>query len=245
MIVAEPKPFDEIKAMVEKYDKVLVLGCGTCVSVCLTGGEREVELVSTALRLARKVEGREIEVGQQTVQRQCDFEFLDEIDLSGSSLVAGKAGANNMETGEPGETAEAKESAKPYQAIISLACGVGIQGTARKFPGIPVLPGVNTTFMGFNEEYGLYTEMCKGCGECILHLTGGVCPVARCAKSLLNGPCGGTNNSKCEVSSDKDCGWVLIYNKMKELGTLEKYKEIIGPKSYSKAGNIRSMDLRK
>jgi ferredoxin len=219
MIVAEPKPFDEIKAMVEQYDKVLVLGCGTCVSVCLTGGEREVDLVSTALRLARKVEGREIEIGQQTVQRQCDFEFLDEIDLSGS--------------------------AKPYQAIISLACGVGIQGTARKFPNIPVLPGVNTTFMGFNEEYGLYTEMCKGCGECILHLTGGVCPVARCAKSLLNGPCGGTNNSKCEVSSDKDCGWVLIYNKMKELGTLEKYKEIIGPKSYSRAGNIRSMDLRK
>jgi ferredoxin len=215
MIVAEPKPFDEIKAMIEPYDKVLVVGCGTCVSVCLTGGEREVDLVATALRLSRRVEGGEIEVGQQTVQRQCDFEFLDEI--------------------KPND----------YQAIISLACGVGIQGTARKFPGIPVFPGVNTKFMGFNEEYGLYTEMCKGCGECILHLTGGVCPVARCAKSLLNGPCGGTNNGKCEVSSDKDCGWVLIYNKMKELGTLEKYKEIIGPKSYSKAGNIRSMDLRK
>jgi ferredoxin len=218
MIVAEPKPFDEIKAMLEPYDRVLVLGCGTCVSVCLTGGEREVELVSTALRLSRKVEGREVEVGQQTVQRQCDFEFLDEIEIG---------------------------DGQPYQAILSLACGVGIQGTARKFPNIPVLPGVNTTFMGFNEEYGLYTEMCKGCGDCILHLTGGVCPVARCAKSLLNGPCGGTNNSKCEVSSEKDCGWVLIYNKMKELGTLEKYKEINRPKNYEKAGNIRSMDLRK
>jgi len=216
MIVAEPKTLDEIKAMVDSYDRVLMVGCGTCVEVCLTGGDRAVNLAATALRLARKVDGREIEIGEQTVLRQCDFEYLDGV-----------------------------KDADKYQAIVSLACGVGIQGIARKFPNVPVLPGVNTTFMGFNEEYGYYTEMCKGCGECILHLTGGICPVARCAKSLLNGPCGGTNNGKCEIGSDKDCGWVLIYNKMEQMGTLDKFKEINSAKNYQKAGNIRSMDLRK
>ncbi|HEY3375189.1 MAG TPA: methylenetetrahydrofolate reductase C-terminal domain-containing protein [Candidatus Aquicultor sp.] len=216
MIVAEPKSLDEIKAMVDGYDRVLMAGCGTCVEVCLTGGERAVNITATALRLSRKVEGRDIEIGEQTVIRQCDFEYLDQI-----------------------------RDADKYQAIISLACGVGIQGMARKFPNIPVLPGVNTTFMGFNEEYGYYTEMCKGCGECVLDKTGGICPVARCAKSLLNGPCGGTNNGKCEIDSTRDCGWVLIYNKMNDTGEREKFLAYNGPKNYQKANNLRYMDLRK
>jgi len=216
MIVAEPKTLDEIKAMVGSYDRVLMVGCGTCVEVCLTGGERAVNLTATALRLSRKVDGRDIEVGEQTVIRQCDFEYLDEV-----------------------------KDADKYQAIVSLACGVGIQGMARKFPNMPVLPGVNTTFMGFNEEYGYYTEMCKGCGECVLDKTGGICPVARCAKSLLNGPCGGTNNGKCEIDSSRDCGWVLIYNKMNAMGQVDKFKEINSPKNHQKANNLRYMDLRK
>jgi len=216
MIVAEPKSLDEIKAMVEPYDRVLMVGCGTCVEVCLTGGDRAVNLTATALRLARKVDGREIEIGEQTVLRQCDFEYLDQVRDAGN-----------------------------YQAIVSLACGVGIQGMARKFPDMPVLPGVNTTFMGFNEEYGYYTEMCKGCGECVLDKTGGICPVARCAKSLLNGPCGGTNNGKCEIDSSRDCGWVLIYDKMNNTGQRGKFLEINVPKNHQKANNLRYMDLRK
>lgn len=216
MIVAEQKPLEEIKKMVEPYDRVLMTGCGTCVEVCLTGGDRAVNLMSTALKLARKVDGREIELGEQTVIRQCDFEYLSQI-----------------------------ENADKYQAIVSFACGVGIQGMQRQFPDIPVLPGVNTTFMGFNETYGYYTEMCKGCGECVLELTGGVCPVARCAKSLLHGPCGGTNNGKCEIDSSRDCGWVMIYNQMERLGKLEQYKELKAPKNHQKHNNLRYMDLRK
>lgn len=216
MIVAEPKSLDEIKAMVEPYDRILMVGCATCVEVCLTGGARAVDLTATALRLSRKVDGRDIEIGEQTVVRQCDFEYLDEVKDAGN-----------------------------YQAIVSLACGVGIQGMARKFSDTPVLPGVNTTFMGFNEEYGYYTEMCKGCGECVLDKTGGVCPVARCAKGLLNGPCGGTNNGKCEIDSSRDCGWVLIYNQMERLGKLDQFRTINLPKNFQKAGNLRYMDLRK
>ncbi len=216
MIVAEPKSLDEIKAMTEGFDRILMVGCGTCTTVSLTGGEREVNLMATALRLARKVEGRDIEIGEQTILRQCDFEYIDEL-----------------------------KDVDSYQAAVSFACGAGIQGLARKFVGKPVLPGVNTQFIGFNEEYGYFTEQCKACGDCILHLTGGICPVARCAKGLLNGPCGGTNNGKCEISKDKDCAWVLIYNQLERLGNLEQFKKIIAPKDFAKAGNIRSMDLRK
>ncbi|WP_425060550.1 methylenetetrahydrofolate reductase C-terminal domain-containing protein [Sporomusa carbonis] len=201
--------------MLNSYDRVLIVGCGTCVAVCHTGGERAVNLLGTTLRLARKVEGRDIEIGEQTVIRQCDFEYLDQV-----------------------------QNVDKYQVILSLACGVGIQGMARKFPNIPVLPGVNTTFMGFNEEYGYYTEMCKGCGECILDVTGGICPIARCAKSLLNGPCGGTNNGKCEIDLTRDCGWILIYDKMNNMGQRDKFMKINGPKNHRKANNLRYMDLR-
>ncbi|MDI6716629.1 MAG: methylenetetrahydrofolate reductase C-terminal domain-containing protein [Actinomycetota bacterium] len=216
MIVAEPKKLEEIKQMTDKFDRILMVGCGTCTTVCLTGGEREVNLMATALRLARKVEGRDVEIGEQTILRQCDFEYIDEL-----------------------------KDVHNYQAIVSLACGAGIQGIARKFPEMPVLPGVNTKFIGFNEEFGYYTEQCKACGDCILHLTGGICPIARCAKGLLNGPCGGTNNGKCEIGSDKDCAWTLIYNQLERQGNLKQFKEIIAAKDFAKAGNIRSMDLRK
>jgi ferredoxin len=216
MIVAEPKSLEEIKAMVDGFDRILVVGCGTCVTVSLTGGERQVNLLASVLRLARRVEGRDIEVGEQTILRQCEFEYIDGL-----------------------------KGVEDYQAIVSLACGAGIQGIARRFSDKPVFPGVNTSFIGFNEEYGYFTEQCKACGECILHLTGGICPVARCAKGLLNGPCGGTNNGKCEISKDKDCAWVLIYNQLERQGKLEQFKQINMPKDFAKAGNIRTLDLRK
>jgi hypothetical protein len=184
MIVAEPKSLEEINQMIDGYDKVLMVGCGTCTTVSLSGGEREVNLMATAVRLSRKVEGRDIEIGQQTIIRQCDWEYIDEL-----------------------------KDVDDYQAIVSFACGAGIQGLARKFTDIPVFPG-------------------------------GVCPVARCAKGLLNGPCGGTNNGKCEINKDQDCAWVLIYNQLEGQGKLDKFKEILAPKDYSKAGNIRVLDLR-
>ena len=82
-------------------------------------------------------------------------------------------------------------------------------------------------------EHGTWLEMCAGCGDCILHLTGGICPVARCTKSLMNGPCGGTNDGKCEINPETECGWVLIVNRMKELGTLDKLSEINPPRDWS------------
>jgi hypothetical protein len=120
-----------------------------------------------------------------------------------------------------------------YEAIVSMACGAGIQYVAEKFPNKLVLPAINTTFLGVTLEQGVWSERCQGCGECILHLTGGVCPVARCAKSLFNGPCGGSANGVCEVNPDTKCAWQLIVDRLKALGQLDNYEKIIEVKDWS------------
>jgi hypothetical protein len=96
-----------------------------------------------------------------------------------------------------------------------------------------VLPGLNTKFFGAATETGGWVEMCAGCGECILHLTGGICPIARCSKSMMNGPCGGSQGGKCEISPDVDCGWAKIVERMAELGTLDMLDDIIPPRDWS------------
>ena len=159
MIVAEQKPIEEIKELLEGHKRVLVLGCGTCVSVCLAGGEREVATLAPVLRMAGN-----IEVLENTIERQCDAEFFD----------------------------EAKESVVSCDAILSMACGVGVQMAAKLFPEKPVYPALNTKFMGTNDDAGQWSENCLACGDCKLGVFGGVCPVTRCSKSLSNGPCGGS-----------------------------------------------------
>ena len=112
-------------------------------------------------------------------------------------------------------------------AILSLACGAGVQTMADIFKGIPVLPGLNTTFLGAQDQAGVFNEKCAGCGDCVLGLTGGVCPIARCAKSLMNGPCGGSAEGICEVNKTTECIWDTIVRKKIESGRLE---DLIGMK---------------
>jgi len=119
------------------------------------------------------------------------------------------------------------------EAVLSLGCGVGVNFLAEKLETIPVFPGVNTEFFGASVEPGVWVEMCAGCGNCLLHLTGGICPVARCSKSILNGPCGGSKDGKCEISPDVDCGWYLIVERMKKIGTLRLFEEYIPPRDWS------------
>ncbi|MFO8010979.1 MAG: methylenetetrahydrofolate reductase C-terminal domain-containing protein [Dehalococcoidia bacterium] len=204
MIVAERKPFAEIKEMVKDHKKILVLGCGTCVAVCMAGGEKEVELLASQLRLANKLEGKEVEVLEDTVTRQCDREYMEPV----------------------------LDKARECDAVISTACGVGIQMLSDLIEEIPVYPGVNTRFIGTNEAEGVWLERCMMCGNCVLGETGGICPVAMCAKGLLNGPCGGTNKGKCEVSSEKECAWTLIYRRLEKQGKLDNIREIFPPKKY-------------
>ena len=205
MIVAKQKPVDEILAMIEPYKRVLVLGCGTCVTVCYAGGEKEVAIVASALRLACSAKGWQKEIVENTILRQCDQEFVTPI----------------------------QPDIEKVDAIVSLACGVGINFMSERITKIlPVFPGVNTTFMGACEELGVWGERCAGCGECILDKTGGLCPVARCAKTIMNGPCGGTKDGKCEIGHGTPCGWYLIVERMKKLGQLHKLEEIMPPKDW-------------
>lgn len=206
MIVAEIKPFEEIRALVSDCKKVLVLGCGSCVTVCMSGGEKQVELLAAALRLARNVEGNAITVGEKTVLRQCDPEFIQQI----------------------------KDEFAHYDAVLSMACGAGVQGISEWMENVVVLPAMNTRFIGLSDGQGKWVEICAACGDCVLGTTGGICPVTACPKGILNGPCGGNKKGKCEVSPDVPCAWVRIYERMKDLGKLNELKKEAAAKDWSR-----------
>ncbi|MBM3142059.1 MAG: hypothetical protein FJ005_03280 [Chloroflexi bacterium] len=205
MIVAEQKTLDEIRRMIIPYHRILVVGCGTCMTVCDAGGEREVSFLHNALRLAETKSGNGVHIfSEYVLKRQCDPEFID--------LLVDKVG--------------------DIDAILSLGCGIGVQAMAERFPDIPVLPGVNTSFMGMARELGVWDERCAACGDCRLEETAGICPITRCTKGILNGPCAGTKNGKCEVSKEMDCAWVLIYRRLERLQQLEKMRRYYPPRNF-------------
>ena len=199
MIIGSGKPIKDILAMIEGCKKILIIGCRGCVTVCSAGGEKEVGILASALTMARQQEGKPIEIKELSLERQCDPEYLEQI----------------------------RGVVDEYEAIVSIACGAGVQFIAEKYRKILVFPGINTNFIGVTEEQGVWTERCQACGDCKLHLTGGICPIARCSKSLLNGPCGGSTSGKCEVNPEVLCGWQLIYDRLKELGRLDLLEVII------------------
>ncbi len=215
MIVADKKPIEEIIEEIKDKEKVLILGCNECVTVCEAGGKKEVGVLSSALRMYFLSQGREVRIDERTLERQCDHEYLEEV----------------------------RDVIDQYDAVVSLACGVGVQFMAEKYHTTPVFPGVNTCFMGVTEERGVWSERCQGCGECILARTAGICPVSRCAKRILNGPCGGSTNGKCEINSELDCAWQLIIDRLKALGKLDDYEKITPIKDWSteRAGGPRKI----
>jgi ferredoxin len=221
MIVAEQKPLEEVKRLVSSFNKVLVLGCGTCVTVCFAGGEKEVSVLASALRIATRLEGKEVEFIEATVQRQCEYEYNEAI----------------------------ADMLPEVDAVLSLACGIGVQTMNEQFPKVLTLPGLNTAFLGQPTEQGVWEERCQACGNCVLGTTGGICPIARCSKSLLNGPCGGSQNGACEVNPDIPCAWQLIYDRLVALDKLDLMLEINEPKDWrpSRDGGRRKIireDLR-
>jgi ferredoxin len=227
MIVAEQKSLEEILELLGDAKKVLAVGCGTCVTVCFAGGEKEVSILASALRMKSKLDGHPIEVDEVTVQRQCEWEYIDPL----------------------GERLEDERGEKRYDVILSLACGIGVQAMNERFPDAITLPALDTTFLGLPEEQGVWVERCQACGDCILGLTAGICPIARCAKQLLNGPCGGSQNGVCEIDPDVPCAWHLIWERVVKLGREEQLLEIQPPKDWSSSrdGGLRKIvreDLR-
>uniref|UniRef100_A0A7V6A2Y8 Methylene-tetrahydrofolate reductase C-terminal-like domain-containing protein n=1 Tax=Desulfobacca acetoxidans TaxID=60893 RepID=A0A7V6A2Y8_9BACT len=211
MIVGTRKPLAEIQDMVKKYDRLLLAGCDTCVAECASGGRREVAELAAALQMAFRLAGKEMAIREASVDRQCVHEFLLEV----------------------------VEAAQEADAVLSLACGAGVQALADRLPDTPVFPALNTLFIGETAERGLWLENCRGCGNCMLGITGGICPVSRCAKSLLNGPCGGARNGLCEINLAKElvpevpCAWLQIYDRLSALGELDRLVELTPPKDWS------------
>jgi len=221
MIIAEQKPLSELKTLLGSAQNVLVVGCGTCVTVCFAGGSREAAIVAASLRMASRLDGGPKEVRDVTVQRQCEWEYLDQI----------------------------AEQVQDVDIILSLGCGIGVQAIAEHFPQRWVVPGLNTSFLGLPTEQGIWAERCAACGDCVLGLTGGICPIARCSKSLLNGPCGGSEGGHCEINPDVDCAWQLIYDRLSSMGKLDLLLELQPPKNWrtSRDGGPRKIirqDLR-
>ena len=204
MIVAKRKPLDEIKDMIKGYKKVLTVGCGTCVAVCLAGGEKEVAVLNAELDMARRLEDNPVELGAVTLERQCDREYLAELD----------------------------DQVGDYEAVISMACGVGIQFLAERFPGKPVYPGVDTSGLAVNQAVGWYEERCRSCQSCVLAITGGICPVTMCAKGLYNGPCGGTNKGSCEIDPEQPCAWFKIFERLSMQERVDNIKTIMAPQEW-------------
>ncbi len=215
MIVASKKPVEEIIEQVKECGKILVLGCNECVTVCEAGGKKEAAVLASSLRIYFGNQGKDAQVDEVTLERQCDHEYLEEI----------------------------RDIAENYDAIVSIACGVGVQFTAEKYHSIPIFPGVNTCFLGVTEQRGLWTERCQACGNCILAYTGGICPVSRCAKRILNGPCGGSSKGKCEINKELDCAWQLIIDRLKSIDRMDLYEKLFSIKDWStdRAGGPRKV----
>ena len=204
MIVAERKTIPELIDILTRHKNILVLGCGTCVTVCLAGGEREVSIIASALRIASQAKGLGWKVSELTIERQCDNAFIE----------------------------QAIDAIEKSDAVLSLGCGAGVQAIAERFIKKPVYAGLNTKFLGILEERGIWTEKCAACGACVLDEYGGICPVTRCAKHMLNGPCGGSREDRCEVRPDRACAWQLIYKRLKDIGQLDRLDRIELPKQW-------------
>jgi ferredoxin len=215
MIVAQRKNIPDLLAIVKNHKKLLVLGCGTCVTVCLAGGQREVSIIASALRMSAKLKGLPLEVEELTIERQCDNVFLE----------------------------QAADAIKRNDAVLSLGCGAGVQAIAERYTNKPVYAGLDTAFIGILEERGVWTEKCAACGVCVLHEYGGICPVTRCAKHMLNGPCSGSREDRCEVNPERQCAWQLIYKRLKDIDQLDRLKKIKPPKNWnrSQSGGYRTI----
>jgi ferredoxin len=205
MIVANRKGFEDILRMIAPYSRILLLGCNECVTVCAAGGAKEVAVLASEIKLYRAKEGRPAEIREHTLERNCDREYVESL----------------------------KPFIDDYEAVLSMACGCGVQFVGEGYPHKLVFPAVDTTFDGVTEEHGVWSERCQGCGNCVLDRTLGVCPVTRCAKSIFNGPCGGSQGGKCEVDKETPCAWQLIVDRYKAMNMMDRFLDIQPVKDWS------------
>lgn len=210
------KPLDEIIGYLEEGEKIFIVGCGNCAEKCQSGGEQQVQ------QMRERMEAKDIKV-------------------VGAAATPSGVSLCKLSVTKELLNIEHKQESKKADSFLVLACGQGIHTVIDATAGANVHPGCDTIFGGETVTEDFITEYCSLCGECIVELTGGLCPLTLCSKGLLNGPCGGSEDGKCEVDPNQDCGWVLIFERLKKLGRLENLYEYREPKNYSKSNKPRSL----
>jgi hypothetical protein len=205
MIITRQKPVDDIIKCLEGIEKVFIVGCTQCATICKTGGEDEVR------NMRQVLEGKGKKVTAAEVW-----------DTPCNLLEVKKRFRDD------------KDKLSDSGAVLVMSCGDGAH-TVFAGTGMNVVPANDTLFLGQSERAGRFKEVCALCGDCTLFITGGYCPNALCPKGLQNGPCGGAKDGKCEVNPEIDCGWLLIYNRLKDAGKLDNMKKIMPPKDHSRS----------
>ena len=215
MIITKQKDFKEVLKYLEPAKSIFLIGCGECSTTCKTGGEDDIKKIKEALEREGKA-------------------------VTGYAIPSAPCIAAKVKL----ELAKNRKTIESSDAILVLACGLGVQSVKENMRSEkPIHVGCDTLFMGAIDSGGVFLEKCSACGDCILDLTGLICPITRCSKSLLNGPCGGQNKGKCEVDKNRDCAWILIYNELKKKGQLDLLREIKPPKDHSKSTKPREVKL--
>jgi len=204
MILSEQKPFEEITGFLGAEKSIFILGCNGCAQSSGSGGPKQVAEMKDKLTAAGK---------KVTGTKVIDF-------LCEKALV--KSGLR----GKIDQVAAA-------DSVLVMTCGIGVQAVAASINKV-CHPACDTINLGGSRGEWKGSERCKECGQCLLDFTGGVCPITACTKSLVSGACGGANKGKCEVSPDRDCGWELIYDRLKAKGQLDKLKVFIKPLDHKK-----------
>jgi hypothetical protein len=215
MIVSEKKTIDEIVGLLNGAKKVFLTGCGDCAAACRVGGNEDMP------ELATKLEEKGITVlGWIVPEQSCNL-LKTKIELKASEQLINDA-----------------------EVIVSTACGAGIQTIGEILEQKNVIPGVNSQFLGTTKRAGDFKQQCLMCGDCVLGITCGICPQTHCAKSLMNGPCSGSVDGKCETYRDRDCAWHKIYGKLKEQGRLEAFEVRLPMKDYSNQKNQAELKVK-
>jgi len=204
MILSEQKPFEEILKYLNGESSVFILGCNGCAQSSGTGGPLQVEEMRKKLGEAGK-----------KVTGAMVIDFLCEKALVKSRLRA------------------RAEQVRAADSILVMTCGVGVQAVAAAVNKV-CHPACNTINLGGSRGEWQGSERCVECGDCLLEYTGGICPLTACSKGLINGACGGASKGKCELDREKDCGWELIYARLKSVNQLDKLRQFIPPHDWSK-----------
>lgn len=216
MIITEKKDQKQLLETIKDYNSFFLIGCSECASLCATGGEPELKDMKELL----ESEGKKV-TGTFVAKTGCQ--------VLGTKVELKK---------------NFKDEVNDAECILVMSCGAGTQSAVDLYKNKPVYPTNDSLFLGNMTRLQMFDERCSLCGECILDKTGGICPVTTCPKGLLNGPCGGTNEGKCEVSSDIECAWTRIYNRLKEINRLDDMKKMTEPKNWSAHKRPMTLNVR-